>query len=222
MKKILLTIMLTLLLQSGVNADSNFGYVHTTNGYSGDTNQFAYMLVDQLTDNRNFVDARRSAIIITPFVSIDSLTSKSRLSRILNETLITEMQVRGYEVIDISTANLCKSKKTSDFMSNCNVKKLEKKYNANYALVGNYAEDKRGLVLNARIISLKTNLVVSSANLVVDGYYEEGYYLNRLRYGDDYYYNGYYDLHPYYGVNHDRYYNKQYYNTFSRRGIRAR
>ena len=77
------------------------------------------------------------------------------------------MQVRGYKVIDFKMMQKIKIDKKGDFLFSRDVEKLRKTLNINYALTGTYTEYKDGTVINARIINLKTQIVLSTGQVFI-------------------------------------------------------
>jgi len=130
-------------------------------------NQLVSALADQLTQNKNFVDIQKSAIAITSFVSLDNLKVTSRLSNILSENLIHEMQVRGYKVIDFKTMESIVIDKKGDFLFSRDLSKLRKSLNVDYALTGTYVDYRNGTVINARIIDLRSHVILSTAQILI-------------------------------------------------------
>ena len=172
MKKLLLTIVSIVLLQISASANNYSNsqytkYINTGRSDAGTMNQLVNALSNQLTNNKNFPDVQKSAIAITSFVSLDDLKSTSRLSNLLSENLIHEMQVRGYKIIDFKTMDTIKINASGDFLFSRDVAKLRKKLNIDYALTGTFTKYRTGTVVNARIICLKTHVVLSSAQILI-------------------------------------------------------
>lgn len=164
MKKLLLIIML--LLSINANATS-MHYISATDSDAGIVNQLVSSLSDQLTQNKDFSNFKKAKIAITSFVCLDDLKATSRLSNILSENLIHEMQIRGYKVIDYKTMDKIKVDKTGDYLFSRDLSKLRKNLNADYALTGTYVKYRSGTVVNARIIDLKTHVVLSTAQILI-------------------------------------------------------
>ena len=163
MKKLFLV-----LLIFGFTLNANVTrYINTANNEPAVMNQLVSALADQLTQNKNFVNIQKSAIAITSFVSLDNLQSTSRLSNILSENLIHEMQVRGYKIIDFKTMENIVIDKKGDFLFSRDLSKLRKSLNVDYALTGTYVDYKNGTVINARIIDLRTHIILSTAQILI-------------------------------------------------------
>jgi len=77
------------------------------------------------------------------------------------------MQVRGYKIIDFKTMDNIKIDSRGDFLFSRDVSKLRKSLNIDYALTGTYVKYKSGTVVNARIINLKTHIVLSTAQVFI-------------------------------------------------------
>ena len=167
MKKIFLAIITIVLLQTNVSASNEVQYINSSNSDAGTINRLMSALSAQLTANKNFPNVQTSAIAITSFVSLDDLKSTSRLSNLISENLIHEMQVRGYKVIDFKTMDTIKINASGDFLFSRDIAQLRKSLNIDYALTGTYVKYRTGTVINARIICLKTHVVLSSAQILI-------------------------------------------------------
>ncbi len=124
-------------------------------------------LAKQLTQNKNFIDVKDSPIAITSFVSLDDLKSTTRLSNILSENLIHNMQIRGNKIIDYKTMDKIKVASHGDFLFSRDISKLRTSLNIDYVLTGTYTEYRKGTAINARVINLKTHVIVSSAQIFI-------------------------------------------------------
>ena len=167
MKKLLLAMVTIMLLQISASGNDNREYINFSRSDAGAMNQLMSALSTQLTQNKNFKDVQNSAIAITSFVSLEDLTTTSRLSTLIPENLIHEMQVRGYKVIDFKTMDTIKINSEGDFLFSRDIAKLRKNLNIDYALTGTYTKYRIGTVVNARIICLKTHIVLSSAQVLI-------------------------------------------------------
>jgi TolB-like protein len=169
MKKMFLLIVAVIFLQInlGANEISESRYIRSSDNDAGILNQLVSALSDQLTQNKDFGDIQKLVIAITSFVSVDNLKATSRLSNILSENLIHEMQVRGYKVIDFKTMEKIKIDPHGDFLFSRDISTLQTSLNVDYALTGTFTEFKTGTVINARMINLKTHIVFSTAQIFI-------------------------------------------------------
>ena len=167
MNKVLLTLIASLSLALTLSASSRVEYVESSYNNAGQVNQLVSQISDQLTVNKNFKNIDDPVIAITTFVCLEDFSATTRLSNILSENLIHEMQVRGYKVVDFKMMKSIKVDKDGDFLFSRDVEQLRKTLNINYALTGTYTEYKDGTVINARIINLKTHIVLSTAQVFI-------------------------------------------------------
>jgi TolB-like protein len=77
------------------------------------------------------------------------------------------MQVRGYKIIDFKTMENIVIDKKGDFLFSRDLSKLRKSLNVDYALTGTYVDYKNGTVINARIIDLRTHIILSTAQILI-------------------------------------------------------
>jgi TolB-like protein len=169
MRKLFLLIVAVLFLQINLSADEMVEprYIRSSDNDAGILNQLVSTLADQLTQNKDFGDIGKLIIAITSFVSVDNLKTTSRISNILSENLIHEMQVRGYKVIDFKTMDKIKIDPKGDFLFSRDISTLQTSLNVDYALTGTYTEFKTGSVVNARMINLKTHIVFATAQIFI-------------------------------------------------------
>ena len=114
MRKLFIYAVTIFILQVTLSAN-NTHFVTSTHSDAGVINQLVSTLSDQLTQNKNFTNFKSAKIAITSFVCLDDLKATSRLSNILSENLIHEMQIRGYQVIDFKTMDNIKIDARGDF-----------------------------------------------------------------------------------------------------------
>jgi len=168
MRKFILALIASLTVVASANAaTTDYRYIDSAYTNSGKLNQLMSTLSDQLTMNKNFRNVSDPVIAITSFVNLEDFSATTRLSNIMSENLIHEMQVRGYKVIDFKMMEKIKIDAKGDFLFSRNVEKLRKTLNINYALTGTYTEYQDGTVINARIINLQSHIVLSTAQIFI-------------------------------------------------------
>jgi len=125
--------------------------------------QMSISLVDNL--NPRIKDVK---VAVTSFVELSSrLTKTSALGNQLAESFIHEVQKFGIPVIDFKTLDSIKVTSSGDFIFSRNISELSVTNNINYVLSGTLVYGEFGVVVNARIINLKTKVVVSSARKLI-------------------------------------------------------
>ncbi len=142
-------------------------YINSSIQDAGVVNQLVSAIADQLTQNKDFKDIKHKTIAITSFVCLDNLKVTSRLSNIISENLLHEMQVRGYRVIDFKTMESISVGKYGDFIFSRDTEKLRKSLEVDYVLTGTYTSYRNGVAINARIIDLKTHIILSTAQIFI-------------------------------------------------------
>ena len=142
--------------------------IYDTQNVAGRINNITRFLTDQLTANKNFYRISDPIIAITSLVYENDYDRTNRLGNIIAENLIHEMQVRGFRVLDYKVMPVIKVTSQGDFAISRNIDKLKRKYLINYVLTGTIIEMHNGMILNARIVDLATNIVLSSAQAFID------------------------------------------------------
>ena len=142
--------------------------IYDTQNVAGRINNITRFLTDQLTANKNFYRISDPIIAITSLVYENDYDRTNRLGNIIAENLIHEMQVRGFRVLDYKVMPVIKVTNEGDFAISRNIDKLKRKYLINYVLTGTIIEMHNGMILNARIVDLATNIVLSSAQAFID------------------------------------------------------
>ncbi len=159
----LLLILNSFLLSNEFNQGRSV--IPISNGYSnaGLLNNVVKFLADQLSKNKDFANISNSKVAITSFVSVQDLKETNKLGNLISEHLIHDMQIRGFKVVDYKTMPSIEVGTRGDYIFSRSIDDLKKDIALNYILTGTYSYYSDGVTLNARIIDLKTNIVVSTA-----------------------------------------------------------
>ncbi len=129
-------------------------------------NEAVIELGEQLFLN-SFKAEKQKKIAITSFVNLDKLKNSSTFGRSLSESLINELHTRKFSIIDLRTQKNISINKQGQFYISRDLKKLKKKKDEIYVLVGTYSKfDYKSLVLNARLVNYDTSEVISTARVV--------------------------------------------------------
>ena len=132
----------------------------------GNLNSKVIFLADQLVrniDNR----FRYEPIVVTTFVNLDNMKETSSLGRLIAENLIHELQVRGWKVFDIRLAKDIVVKPQGEFSITRDIKNIRNYYRVNSVITGTYAITSNSVIVNARIIDVKSGVVVSTGQIVL-------------------------------------------------------
>jgi TolB-like protein len=132
----------------------------------GNLNSRVIFLADQLVrniDNR----FRYEPVVVTTFVNLDNMKETSSLGRLIAENLIHELQVRGWKVFDIRLARDIVVKPQGEFSITRDIKNIRNYYRVNSVITGTYAITSNSVIVNARIIDVKSGVVVSTGQIVL-------------------------------------------------------
>ncbi len=132
----------------------------------GNLNSRVIFLADQLVrniDNR----FRYEPVVVTTFVNLDNMKETSSLGRLIAEDLIHELQVRGWKVFDIRLARDIVVKPQGEFSITRDIRNIRNYYRVNSVITGTYAITSNSVIVNARIIDVKTGVVVSTGQIVL-------------------------------------------------------
>jgi TolB-like protein len=153
-------------IKQSVNKESSFAMKHNYNT-AGHVNQLVKFIADQLSANKDLKNIDQSTIAIASFVNMQNLKQTNKLGNLLSENLMHDMQVRGFRVIDFKMMPSLKVGKKGDYIFSRNTAQLAKNLSINYVLTGTYTNFKDGCSINARLIDLKSKIVVSTAQAFV-------------------------------------------------------
>jgi TolB-like protein len=134
---------------------------------AGTVNQITKFLTDQLSRNRDFKNIAKSKIAVASFVTAENLGKTNKLGRMISENLLHDLQIRGYDVVDYKTSTALSVAKEGAFIFTHDKKKLKKKMAINYIVSGTMEYYNDGVTVNARIIKMKDNKIVSTAQAFI-------------------------------------------------------
>ena len=137
----------------------------SSNYAEGDFNSKVIFLADQLVrnlDNR----FKHEPVVVTTFVNLDNMKETSGFGRLIAEDLIHELQVRGWKVFDIRLAKDIVVKPQGEFSITRDIRNIRNYYKVSSVITGTYAITTNAVIVNARVIDVKTGVVVSSGQVV--------------------------------------------------------
>lgn len=134
---------------------------------------YAGQLAMDLVKNRNGLN-QNAMIGVTSFVKLDkSLQNTSVLGNQLAEYSISEIQQFGLHVIDFKLMPAIQVRRNGDLAFSRNILELANNNVMDHLMSGTMIEKPEGVFINARIISLKSNRVVSSASVLIPRFVTE-------------------------------------------------
>jgi len=154
----------------------NFEYksgVHKYNDKIGKTNVAGYInritssIAEQLSQNKNFYEIKDTPLAILSIVDMNNFKRTAPITKKISENLIHEMHVRGYKVVDYKAMSDIEIDESGDYLFSRAIKDLKKQRAISYALSGTYSEYREGMVVNCRIIDIKSSVVLSTAQVFI-------------------------------------------------------
>jgi len=105
-------------------------------------------LVEQLEKNNTIANLKEFPMMVVPFSSTDNVKQDEKFSGVLHEKFLHELQVKTYQVLENKTKN-------------------EQAKPIEYKVSGSYMPLEKGMLVNAKIINQKTNVIISSAQVLI-------------------------------------------------------
>lgn len=123
-------------------------------------------LADQLQRNldKSYLD---TPVIVTSFLNLDDLRRSSPLGRFISEALMSELQVRKFKVIDARVVKNILIDSNGEYALSRNLEHIRDNFKASAISTGTYTFSDFFIIINAKIIDLKSGVVTSSAQTQV-------------------------------------------------------
>lgn len=147
--------------------DMNSEYIAPV-GSNGAIDDKIVELADSLLASSRIAQSDMGNIAITSFVDLHRLSRTTAFGRTLGETFFNELFVRGFNVADFRGQHALSVNPSGEFFITRNVKKINKRIENSYVLVGTFTALEKKVLINARIMDNTTGRVVASAK----AYYE--------------------------------------------------
>ena len=108
----------------------------------------------------------REKIVFTSLVDLNNFKESSNFGRLFSESLMTQMKIRGYNVIEYRGDKIVSKNEKGEFKLNrARVQPLQ---GANIlVLVGTYSKMDDNVIVNVRIVEKKTNELASAASVYI-------------------------------------------------------
>lgn len=108
-------------------------------------------------------------IVITTFVDLNDLGKTSVFGRMMAEKMIDEMTKMGFHVVEFrKSQDIFVKKDGGEFILTRDVTELSKVTNAMAVLAGTYLATSKSVIINARLIDIKTPRVLSTASYDIE------------------------------------------------------
>lgn len=119
-------------------------------------------LAEELLETNNYLTARTPMAIVS-FVDVEKMNDTNWLGNTMTEGMIYQMQRRGFSIIDFKTMGFIRVTKEGDFVLSRDWKELDPEQQIDYVLTGTMLRQVGGVLMNARIIGMRSRVVVASA-----------------------------------------------------------
>jgi len=131
-------------------------------------NHYAKWIAQDLFSNLDF-PANEDVFVVSDFSLLDSdLDKTNHFGRQLTEALMHEVNRTGFSVIDMKATGFVRISETGDmFFHSKDFRELSRKTSATNIIAGTLTRHQGGYLINARIIAMETNAMVSSAQAFV-------------------------------------------------------
>ena len=174
MKKFVKSIILSSLVASSVMAQNVIHHSKETRIHSvplniiqsgnpiGYLNSQAIFIADQLERNldKKYIS---SPVMVTSFLNLDNLKETSGLGRLLAESLIHELHVRRWKVIDSRLVKDIVINTHGEFALSRDIKNIKASYNVTGIVTGTYTVTESSVIVNAKVMDIDTGVITSSA-----------------------------------------------------------
>lgn len=123
---------------------------------------FIDSMTDDLVSSNTSVSAY-SPIAVTSFVDLQNMDTTNWLGNSVSEGFIHQLQRRGFKVVDFKTTGSIQVTQQGDFAFSRNWKDLSAEQNIKYVLTGTMLRQDGGVIVNARVVGMKSRIVVATA-----------------------------------------------------------
>ena len=119
-------------------------------------------LAEQLLETNNYLTSRTPVAIVS-FVDVERMNETNWLGNSVTEGMIYQMQKRGFTIVDFKTTDFIRVTETGVFVLTRDWKELIHQQQIDYVLTGTMLRQSAGVLMNARIIGMRSRIVVASA-----------------------------------------------------------
>lgn len=119
-------------------------------------------IAEELLETNNYLTSRTPMAIVS-FVDLEKMDDTNWLGNSMSDGMIYQMQRRGFSIIDYKNTGFIRVTEKGDFVLSRNWKELDPEQQIDYVLTGTMLRQGGGVLLNARIIGMRSRVVVASA-----------------------------------------------------------
>ena len=132
----------------------------------GNLNSMIIFMADQL-DINNDSKYFSQPTIVSSFVSLDNLKESSKFGRLVAESLIHELQVRNWTVVEIKMAKTMAINSQGEFSLSRKVDEIRTKYRARSIVTGTYTVSDDTVIVNGKVLNIDSGIVLSTAQVSI-------------------------------------------------------
>lgn len=149
------------LFQSGLVEENN--YTKSMPAKRKNINHYVRGIMQDMVENLQYVNDK-TPLAVSSFVFLDdNYNDGSLLGNQISESFMHELHSFGIPVIDFKTTDFMRVTPAGDFVFSRDYLELNQDQNFNYVLAGTLVSHQGGVLVNARIVGLKSKAVVGSA-----------------------------------------------------------
>ena len=130
-------------------------------------------MTDQLMERKSLTTLSEP-IAVASFVDLDTLKDTNWMGQQIEESFIYELNRRGEVVVDFKTTGNIQVTPQGDFVMSRNYKDLSSRLPISRILTGTFSRNQQGILVNARIIDLRTKMVETTAQSLIPQQYLSG------------------------------------------------
>ena len=130
-------------------------------------------MTDQLMERKS-LPTLSEPIAVASFVDLDTLKDTNWMGLQIEESFIYELNRRGEVVVDFKTTGSIQVTPSGDFVMSRNYKDLSARLPISRILTGTFSRNQQGILVNARIIDLRTKMVETTAQSLIPQQYLSG------------------------------------------------
>ncbi|MGF1691141.1 FlgO family outer membrane protein [Photobacterium kagoshimensis] len=119
-------------------------------------------MTEQLVESNQYLTAK-TPLAVTSFVDLQQMDETNWLGNTVTEGFMYQMQQRGFTVVDYKATGAIKVTKDGDFTISRNWRELASEQPVDYVLTGTMLRQGGGVLVNARIIGMRSRVVIASA-----------------------------------------------------------
>lgn len=120
-------------------------------------------LARELNKNLRYPEFKKYPVIVTTFVDLNDLEKTSVFGRVMAEKLLHHMNQEGFHVVEVRRAqDLFIKKEVGEMILTRNTSELAKATKAKSVLVGTYVATTNALIINGRLVDIKTPRILST------------------------------------------------------------